>query len=56
MTGPYLDFELPIVLARVVPRPVEGTAQLAEQGRWDDGNDGWGGGGWIMMMGFMVIF
>jgi len=28
----------------------------ADQGWWDDDHDGWGWGGWLLMMGFMVIF
>ncbi|MBE7520744.1 MAG: SHOCT domain-containing protein [Thermoflexaceae bacterium] len=29
---------------------------VAEQGWWDDDHDGWGWGGWLVMMGVMVIF
>ncbi len=29
---------------------------VAEQGWWDDDHDGWGWGGWLVMMGFMVVF
>lgn len=29
---------------------------VADQGWWDDDHDGWGWGGWLIMMGFMAIF
>lgn len=29
---------------------------VSQQGWWDDDHDGWGWGGWLVMMGFMVVF
>lgn len=34
---------------------LETQVGVAEQGWWDDDHDGWGWGGWLVMMGFMVI-
>ena len=32
------------------------TVGVVEQRWWGDDHDGWGGGGWLFMMGFMVFF
>jgi putative membrane protein len=57
MSAPAVQFEASLPARVAVATEGFGTeVGVAQQGWWDDDHDGWGWGGWLAMMGFIVVF
>lgn len=57
MIAPIVPVEVAVPASFAVTGVGFGTeVGVAQQGWWDDDHDGWGWGGWLVMMGFMVVF
>jgi len=57
MTADTIVVEVPTAFLSNLASPGGAShGEVADQRWWDDDHDGWGAGGWLAMMGFMVIF
>lgn len=56
MIAPTVPFEAASLESSAAGEGFGTQVGVPQQGWWDDDHDGWGWGGWLVMMGFMVVF